>query len=41
MQAFKATAKGCQENMKAFGAGGIEYLDQIMLDYPCKVITCR
>jgi hypothetical protein len=22
--------------MKAFSAGGIEYLDQIMLDYPAK-----
>ena len=35
-KAFQATAKGCQENMKAFGVGGIDYLDQIMLDYPAK-----
>jgi len=34
--AYKATAKGCAENMEAFGVGGIDYLDQIMLDYPCQ-----
>ena len=34
--AYKLTKKGCAENMKAFAAGGIDYLDQIMLDYPCK-----
>ena len=34
--AYKATAKGCEANMRAFAAGGIEYLDQIMLDYPAK-----
>jgi hypothetical protein len=25
---------GWNQNMVAFGAGGIDYLDQIMLDYP-------
>lgn len=34
-EAAKAlTAKGCDDNMKAFAAGNIDYLDQIMLDYP-------
>jgi diketogulonate reductase-like aldo/keto reductase len=28
------TTGGCIKNMAAFGAGGIDYLDQIMLDYP-------
>jgi diketogulonate reductase-like aldo/keto reductase len=32
--AYKATEKGWQANMQAFGAGGIDYIDQIMLDYP-------
>jgi len=32
--AKKATTKGCSQNMDAFGVGGIDYLDQIMLDYP-------
>lgn len=32
--AKKATTKGWNQNMVAFGAGGIDYLDQIMLDYP-------
>jgi len=34
--AYKATTKGWEANMKAFSAGGIDYLDQIMLDYPAK-----
>ncbi len=34
--AYKETKKGWEANMKAFSAGGIEYLDQIMLDYPAK-----
>jgi len=29
-----ATTKGWMRNMEAFGVGGIDYLDQIMLDYP-------
>lgn len=29
-----ATTKGWKRNMEAFGVGGIDYLDQIMLDYP-------
>lgn len=32
--AFKLTKRGCEQNMQAFAAGNIEYLDQIMLDYP-------
>jgi len=28
------TTKGWMRNMEAFGVGGIDYLDQIMLDYP-------
>jgi len=32
--AKKATTKGWEKNMEAFGVGGIDYLDQIMLDYP-------
>ena len=32
--ARQATTKGWQENMNAFSAGNINYLDQIMLDYP-------
>lgn len=28
------TTKGWMRNMDAFGTGGIDYLDQIMLDYP-------
>lgn len=28
------SARGCAENMAAFGVGGITYLDMIMLDYP-------
>eukprot|EP00283_Hemiselmis_rufescens_P020944 CAMPEP_0173437520 /NCGR_PEP_ID=MMETSP1357-20121228/18065_1 /TAXON_ID=77926 /ORGANISM="Hemiselmis rufescens, Strain PCC563" /LENGTH=298 /DNA_ID=CAMNT_0014402701 /DNA_START=65 /DNA_END=958 /DNA_ORIENTATION=- len=35
-KAFKATTKGWKDNMKEFSAGNIEYLDQIMLDYPGK-----
>jgi len=33
-QAFASTKRGCLANMEAFGAGNIDYLDQIMLDYP-------
>lgn len=33
-EAYQLTEKGCVANMKAFGVGNIEYLDQIMLDYP-------
>jgi diketogulonate reductase-like aldo/keto reductase len=32
--AYKETTKGWKKNMEAFAAGNIEYLDQIMLDYP-------
>ncbi|KAG7345498.1 aldo/keto reductase family protein [Nitzschia inconspicua] len=32
--AKKETTKGWKRNMEAFGAGNIDYLDQIMLDYP-------
>lgn len=28
------SARGCQDNMKAFAEGGIDYIDMIMLDYP-------
>lgn len=31
---YKATTTGWKRNMDAFGSGGIDYLDQIMLDYP-------
>lgn len=33
-QAKKATTKGWKRNMECFGVGDIDYLDQIMLDYP-------
>jgi diketogulonate reductase-like aldo/keto reductase len=33
-EANRATVRGWQENMNAFAAGSIDYLDQIMLDYP-------
>mmetsp|Transcript_14229 Transcript_14229/g.23559 ORF Transcript_14229/g.23559 Transcript_14229/m.23559 type:complete len:338 (-) Transcript_14229:25-1038(-) len=33
-EAKQATTKGWKRNMEAFGVGGIDYLDQIMLDYP-------
>lgn len=32
--AKKETTKGWKRNMEAFGLGDIDYLDQIMLDYP-------
>jgi len=32
--AKKKTTTGWSQNMEAFGEGGIDYLDQIMLDYP-------
>jgi 2,5-diketo-D-gluconate reductase A len=32
--AKKETTKGWKRNMESFGVGGIDYLDQIMLDYP-------
>mmetsp|Transcript_30047 Transcript_30047/g.36661 ORF Transcript_30047/g.36661 Transcript_30047/m.36661 type:complete len:339 (+) Transcript_30047:120-1136(+) len=32
--AYKKTQKGCMENMEAFGVGGIDHIDMIMLDYP-------
>jgi diketogulonate reductase-like aldo/keto reductase len=32
--AYAATTRGWKQNMEAFSAGNIEYLDQIMLDYP-------
>lgn len=32
--AKEATTKGWKRNMEKFGVGGIDYLDQIMLDYP-------
>lgn len=32
--ARKASQKQCKENMDAFRAGGIDYIDMIMLDYP-------
>ena len=32
--AKKLSAKGCAQNLEAFAAGGIDYIDQIMLDYP-------
>jgi len=34
--AYKLTKKGCDENLEAFAAGGIDYVDMIMLDYPAK-----
>lgn len=33
-KAQKDTKQGWVKNMEAFGVGGIDYLDQIMLDYP-------
>lgn len=33
-EAKRVTTRGWQENMNAFASGNIEYLDQIMLDYP-------
>lgn len=33
-EAKKETTKGWKRNMEAFSVGGIEYVDQIMLDYP-------
>ena len=38
--AFKLTKLGCEENMEAFGVGGIETLDMIMLDYPGPDCEC-
>ena len=32
--AYAATKRGCEQNLGAFSAGGVGYLDQIMLDYP-------
>lgn len=32
--AKKETAKGWKRNMECFGAGNIDFIDQIMLDYP-------
>jgi len=32
--AYQATKSGCESNLKAFDAGGIKYVDMIMLDYP-------
>jgi hypothetical protein len=34
--AQKETTKGWKRNMEAFAFGNIDYLDQIMLDYPGK-----
>lgn len=37
--AYKLTARGCMENLNVMNnnsGGKIEYLDMIMLDYPCK-----
>lgn len=34
--AYRATTKGWENNMKEFSAGNIDYLDQIMLDYPAR-----
>ncbi|CAE8705726.1 unnamed protein product [Polarella glacialis] len=33
-KAYRETKKGCDENLQAFAAGGIDYVDMIMLDYP-------
>jgi diketogulonate reductase-like aldo/keto reductase len=33
-EAKQVTTQGWQENLKAFSVGNIDYLDQIMLDYP-------
>lgn len=33
-EAKQVTTRGWQDNLKAFGIGNIDYLDQIMLDYP-------
>eukprot|EP00971_Amphidinium_carterae_P137101 2716995-Amphidinium_carterae.1 len=35
-QGYKVTKRGCDENLKAFAAGGIDYVDMIMLDYPAR-----
>ena len=32
--AYAATKRGCEQNLGAFSAGSIGYLDEIMLDYP-------
>jgi len=32
--AFKLSKRGCEQNMEAFAAGGLDYIDMIMLDYP-------
>lgn len=32
--AKQLTTRGWEQNMEAFGVGGIDYIDQIMLDYP-------
>jgi len=34
--AYRATKRGCDENLKAFAVGGITYVDMIMLDYPAE-----
>jgi len=34
--AYELTKRGCDENLKAFAVGGIDYVDMIMLDYPCR-----
>ena len=34
--AYKSTAQGCEENMKAFAVGGIDYLDQV-----CESVSLR
>lgn len=33
-KAYKETREGWEKNLKAFAAGGIDYVDMIMLDYP-------
>lgn len=33
-QAYQETKRGCDDNLKAFATGGVDYLDMIMLDYP-------
>lgn len=32
--AFQLSKRGCEQNMEAFAAGGLDYIDMIMLDYP-------
>ena len=32
--AFELSKRQCADNMRAMSAGGIDYLDMIMLDYP-------